>query len=98
MIETDKYGYYHATNEGGYISWYDFCLEFYRQYGLQTTVVPVSTEEYVVVQRIDLSSNLCSDGLIDGFSKTKIGSNVIAEMICNLGKHAGDRIGWEIKK
>lgn len=46
MIETDKYGYYHATNEGGYISWYDFCVEFYRQYGLNTTVIPVSTEEY----------------------------------------------------
>ncbi len=46
MIETDKYGYYHATNEGGYISWYDFCVEFYRQYGLDTRVIPVSTEEY----------------------------------------------------
>ena len=46
MIETDKYGYYHATNEGGYISWYDFCVEFYKQYGLQTTVIPVSTAEY----------------------------------------------------
>lgn len=46
MIETEKYGYYHATNEGGYISWYDFCVEFYKQYGLQTTVIPVSTAEY----------------------------------------------------
>ncbi len=46
MIETEKYGYYHATNEGGYISWYDFCVEFYKQYGLQTTVLPVSTTEY----------------------------------------------------
>lgn len=46
MIETDKYGYYHATNEGGFISWYDFCCEIYKQYGLNTTVIPVSTEEY----------------------------------------------------
>lgn len=46
MIETEKYGYYHATNEGGYISWYDFCCEFYKQYGLQTKVIPVSTAEY----------------------------------------------------
>ena len=46
MIETEKYGYYHATNEGGYISWYDFCCEFYKQYGLTTTVIPVTTEEY----------------------------------------------------
>lgn len=46
MIETDKYGYYHATNEGGYISWYDFCVEFYKQYGLSTKVIPISTQEY----------------------------------------------------
>ena len=46
MIETEKYGYYHATNEGGYISWYDFCCEFYRQYGLETKVIPVTTAEY----------------------------------------------------
>lgn len=46
MVMTDKYGYYHATNEGGYISWYDFCTEFYRQYGLRTKVIPVTTEEY----------------------------------------------------
>ena len=46
MIETEKYGYYHATNEGGYISWYDFCVEIYRQYGLTTKVIPVTTAEY----------------------------------------------------
>ena len=56
MCETEKYGYYHATNaevtgenstcKTGYISWYDFCCEFYRQYGLKTKVTPVTTEEY----------------------------------------------------
>ncbi len=46
MIETEKYGYYHATNEGGYISWYEFCREIYRQAGLTTKVIPVTTEEY----------------------------------------------------
>ena len=46
MIETEKYGYYHATNEGGYISWYDFCREIYRQAGLCTKVLPVTTAEY----------------------------------------------------
>lgn len=46
MIESEKYGYYHATNEGGYISWFDFCCEIYRQYGLNTTVIPVTTKEY----------------------------------------------------
>lgn len=46
MAETEKYGYYHATNEGGYISWYDFTCEIFRQAGYDTKVVPVTTEEY----------------------------------------------------
>ena len=46
MAETEKYGYYHATNEGGYISWYDFTCEIYKQAGLNTNVIPVTTEEY----------------------------------------------------
>ena len=55
MIETEKYGYYHATNEGGYISWYDFTKEIFRQavemgrseYGEdKVKVSPVTTAEY----------------------------------------------------
>lgn len=46
MAETEKYGYYHATNEGGYISWYDFCKEIYRQAGISTRVISVTTAEY----------------------------------------------------
>lgn len=48
MVQTDEYGYYHATNEGGYISWYDFACEIFRQANRKTTVMPVSTEEYGV--------------------------------------------------
>jgi len=46
MIQTDKYGYYHATNEGGYISWCEFAKEIYKQAGMSTKVIPVTTEEY----------------------------------------------------
>ena len=46
MIETEKYGYYHATNEGGYISWADFTEEIYKQAGIDTKVERVSTAEY----------------------------------------------------
>lgn len=55
MIETEKYGYYHATNEGGYISWYDFTVEIFRQAAAmgrpeystdRLHVIPVTTEEY----------------------------------------------------
>ena len=57
MIVTDKYGYYHATNEGGYISWWDFTKEIFKQatemgydrYSEKNiTVTPVSTAEYGV--------------------------------------------------
>lgn len=46
MIKTDKYGYYHATNEGGYISWYDFTCEIFKQAGYSKEVIPVTTQEY----------------------------------------------------
>ncbi len=46
MLGTDRYGYYHATNEGGFVSWYDFTKEIYRQAGLKTKVIPVTTAEY----------------------------------------------------
>ena len=48
MVETDKYGYYHATNseDGQYISWYDFTKEIYKQAGMDTKVIPVTTAEY----------------------------------------------------
>lgn len=46
MAETEKYGTYHATNEGGYISWYDFAKEIYRQAGIAAEVIPVTTAEY----------------------------------------------------
>ncbi len=55
MIESDKYGYYHATNEGGYISWYEFASEIFAQakeLGVMgyrekmPQVLPVTTEEY----------------------------------------------------
>lgn len=62
MIETEKYGYYHATNEGGYISWYDFTVEIFRQAALlghpeydaeHMTVHPVTTAEYGISRQPD---------------------------------------------
>ena len=55
MIETEKYGYYHVTNEGGYISWYEFAVEIFKEAAAlghaeydaeHLTVQPVTTEEY----------------------------------------------------
>jgi dTDP-4-dehydrorhamnose reductase len=68
MIETDKYGYYHATNEGGYISWYEFACEIFKQAGRNVNVIPVTTAEYGVSKaarpfnsRLD-KSKLVSEG------------------------------------
>lgn len=70
MIETDKYGYYHATNEGGYISWYDFACEIFKQAGYKTKVNPVTTEEYGVSKaRRPFNSRLDKTKLVDnGFT------------------------------
>lgn len=46
MIETDKYGVYHATNEGGFLSWYDFAAAIMQEAGKNTKVIPVTTAEY----------------------------------------------------
>lgn len=46
MIETDKYGVYHATNEGGFLSWYDFASAIMQEAGKHTKVIPVTTAEY----------------------------------------------------
>lgn len=70
MIETDKYGYYHATNEGGYISWYDFACEIFKQAGYKTKVNLVTTEEYGVSKaRRPFNSRLNKTKLVDnGFT------------------------------
>ena len=70
MVETEKYGYYHATNEGGYISWYDFACEIFRQAGRSVAVTPVTTAEYGISKaarpfnsRLD-KSKLAENGFI----------------------------------
>ena len=70
MVETEKYGYYHATNGGGYISWYDFACEIFRQAGYSNTVVPVTTEEYGLSKaKRPFNSRLDKQKLVDaGFT------------------------------
>ncbi len=48
MVGTERYSYYHATNEGGYISWYEFAKAIFREAGMGTEVLPVTTAEYGV--------------------------------------------------
>ena len=88
MIETEKYGYYHATNEGGYISWYEFACEIFRQanefghdeYGSnRLTVNAVTTEEYGLSKaKRPLNSRLDKSKLIDnGFTPLPLWQNAL---------------------
>ncbi len=52
MLQTEAYGYYHATNEGGFISWYEFACEIFRQAGKKVNVIPVTTEEYGISKAV----------------------------------------------
>lgn len=74
MVETDKYGYYHATNEGGYISWYDFACEIFKQAGYATKVIPVTTAEYGLSKaRRPFNSRLAKTKLVEnGFKPLPI--------------------------
>lgn len=83
MIETEKYGYYHATNEGGYISWYDFCVEFYKQYGLTTNVIPVTTAEYGLSKAArPFNSRLSKEKLIEaGFTPLPSWQDAVARYL-----------------
>lgn len=83
MAETDKYGYYHATNEGGFISWYDFCCEIYRQYGLQTIVHSVTTMEYGLSKAVrPLNSRLDKQKLVEaGFDPLPTWQDAVSRYI-----------------
>ena len=87
MIETDKYGYYHATNEGGYISWADFTVEIYKQAGMDVKVKPVSTEEYEkiagkTVAKRPFNSRLDKSKLVEnGFTPLPTWQDAVARFI-----------------
>lgn len=88
MIETTKYGYYHATNEGGYISWYDFCCEIYRQAGLKTRVLPVTTEEYGLSKACrPFNSRLDKNKLVEsGFAPLPTWQNALERYLKEIGE------------
>ena len=86
MIQTDKYGYYHATNEGGYVSWYDFCKEIYNQAGYTTKVIPVSTKEYGISKAIrPFNSRLDKSKLSDnGFVRLPEWKDALSRYLNNV--------------
>lgn len=65
MIQTNKYGIYHATNEG-YCSWYEFAVEIFKQTGLTCTVIPILTAQYPTPAKRPLNSCLSKASLDEG--------------------------------
>lgn len=86
MSETEKYGYYHATNEGGYISWYDFTKEIYKDAGYTTKVIPVTTEEYGLSKAArPFNSRLDKSKLVEnGFKPLPTWQDAVARYIKEL--------------
>lgn len=69
MIVTEKYGIYHATNEGGYITWYEFACEIFRQAGVDIEVEPVSSAQYAAKAKRPENSRMSKQKLVDnGFA------------------------------
>lgn len=87
MIETEKFGYYHATNEGEYISWYDFCKEIYKQADLNTKVIPVTTAEYGLSKAVrPFNSRLDKTKLIkNGFAPLPDWKDAISRYLREIG-------------
>ena len=87
MIGGDRYGFYHATNEGGFISWYDFACEIFRQAGIGIKVIPVTTEEYgISAARRPFNSRLDKSKLREaGFSPLPDWKNALTRYLKETG-------------
>ena len=88
MAETEKYGYYHATNEGGFISWYDFTKEIYRQAGYSTIVEPVTTAEYGISKAArPFNSRLDKSKLVEmGFKPLPTWQDALSRYLKEIGQ------------
>ena len=93
MNETEKYGYYHATNEGGFISWYDFASEIFRQAGITACIVPVTTEEYGLSKAVrPFNSRLDKSKLAEaGFEPLPVWQDALRRYLKETGEIKWDR-------
>lgn len=88
MIETEKYGYYHATNEGGYISWAEFASEIFKQAKKSTKVIPVTTAEYGLSKaKRPFNSRLDKSKLtLNGFKRLPLWQDALKRYLEELGE------------
>lgn len=87
MAESEKYGFYHATNEGGFISWCDFAKEIFREAGYDTEVIPVTTAEYGISKAVrPFNSRLDKSKLIDkGFEPLPEWKDALKRYLTEIG-------------
>lgn len=86
MIQTDKYGRYHATNEG-LCSWYEFACEIFRQAGKQVKVIPVSSEEYPAKAKRPHNSRMNKDKLeANGFHRLPPWQDALRRYLIQMGE------------
>ena len=88
MLLTEKYGYYHATNEGGYISWHEFACEIFRQAGISMNVIPVTTAEYGASKAArPFNSRLDKSKLIkNGFTPLPTWQDALSRYLKEIGR------------
>jgi dTDP-4-dehydrorhamnose reductase len=85
MIETEKYGYYHATNEGGYISWYDFACEIFGQAHMDVNVVPVPSSDYPSKAKRPSNSRMSKEKLTqNGFERLPTWQDALRRYLADL--------------
>lgn len=88
MIVTDKYGIYHATNEG-ICTWYEFTCEIFRQAGIEVEVVPVTTAEYNAKAKRPANSRMSKDKLTaSGFERLPSWQDALTRYLKKLGRYA----------
>lgn len=87
MIATDRYGVYHATNEG-FCSWFDFAREIFLQAGIDVKITPVTTEQYNAAAPRPKNSRLSKDSIdLAGFERLPTWQNALSRYLFNLGEH-----------
>ncbi len=87
MVESEKYGTYHATNEGGYISWYDFVLEILKQAKIEgKTVIPVTSDEFKTDARRPSNSRMNKEKLTqNGFKPLPDWRDAVKRYLIEIG-------------
>lgn len=85
MIETEKYGRYHATNEG-ICTWYEFACEIFKQAGIEIEVAPVGSDEYPAKAKRPENSRMSKDKLTqNGFERLPAWQDALARYLKEIG-------------